>query len=298
LAVTRKQTQGSQESLNITRRKFLRAFGGTVLGAAAMGAGGWTYATKIEPNWFDVVPVELHLPRLDPAFSGFRLVQISDIHASEAMTAAQVAEACQMVLALKPDLVAITGDFVDARDGAQAALKGLRSVLSALSEQVQVVGVLGNHDYYAGAESVRQMMRTAQITDLTNGVLTLERSGSMLHFAGLDDIWRGEPDLQKVLQQTPDSGAAVILVHEPDYARTTSAAGRFDLQISGHSHGGQVALPLLGPLVLPHLGKEFPSGLYQVGEMFQYTNRGLGTSYIRVRFNCRPEITAFTLRSP
>lgn len=297
MAVIRQQSQGSQETLNITRRKFLRAFGGTVLGAAAMGAGGWTYVTQIEPNWFDVVPVELHLPRLDAAFSDFRLVQISDIHISEAMTAGQVAEACQMVLSLKPDLVAITGDFIDARDGSQAALESLGTALRALSEQVQVVGVLGNHDYYVGAEVVRQMMRTIQIADLTNGVLTLERGGAMLHFAGLDDIWRGEPDLQKVLQQMPDSGAAVALVHEPDYARTTSSAGRFDLQISGHSHGGQVALPLFGPLVLPYLGEEFPSGLYQVGEMFQYTNRGLGTSFIRVRFNCRPEITVFTLRS-
>jgi predicted MPP superfamily phosphohydrolase len=88
----------------------------------------------------------------------------------------------------------------------------------------------------------------------------------------------------------------VLLAHEPDFADTSAATGRFALQISGHSHGGQVRLPFMR-LVLPQLGEKYPMGLYQVGGMYQYTNRGLGMVSPRVRFNCRPEITILTLQA-
>jgi uncharacterized protein len=89
-----------------------------------------------------------------------------------------------------------------------------------------------------------------------------------------------------------------LLAHEPDYADISAATGRFDLQISGHSHGGQVIIPFIGPLVVPAYGEKYPLGQYQVGNMIQYTNRGVGTINPAVRFNCRPEITIFTLRAP
>jgi predicted MPP superfamily phosphohydrolase len=95
----------------------------------------------------------------------------------------------------------------------------------------------------------------------------------------------------------PAEGCAILLAHEPDCADDSAATGRFDLQISGHSHGGQVSLPLIGPPVLPYLAQKYPSGLYQVGQMFQYTNRGVGMTPPYVRLNCRPEITVFTLES-
>ncbi|MBZ0286049.1 MAG: metallophosphoesterase, partial [Anaerolineae bacterium] len=88
------------------------------------------------------------------------------------------------------------------------------------------------------------------------------------------------------------------LAHEPDYADISAATGRFDLQISGHSHGGQVVIPFIGPPVVPPYSKKYPLGRYQVGTMIQYTNRGVGMISPAVRFNCRPEITVFTLRTP
>ncbi len=115
-----------------------------------------------------------------------------------------------------------------------------------------------------------------------------------LHVAGVDDYMVGaaRPDL--VLERLPAEGAAVLLAHEPDFADVSAATGRFDMQISGHSHGGQVRLPVLDPPYLPPHARRYPLGLYRVAGMLQYTNRGVGMLGPHIRLNCRPEITAFT----
>jgi predicted MPP superfamily phosphohydrolase len=113
----------------------------------------------------------------------------------------------------------------------------------------------------------------------------------------VDDIWEGAPRLDEVTAQLSDNGAAILLAHEPDFADTSAATGRFDLQLSGHTHGGQVVLPFMGAPILPYLGRKYGSGLYKVGEMLQYTNRGVGMARLPIRINCPPEITLFVLES-
>lgn len=157
------------------------------------------------------------------------------------------------------------------------------------------VAVLGNHDHWTNAAAIRDVLRDSGIIDLNNDIYTLEKEGALLHLAGVDDIWENKHRLDVVLEKLPESGAAILLAHEPDFADESAATGRFDLQLSGHSHGGQIRLPLLGAPVLPALGQKYPSGQYQVGSMIQYTNRGLGMVFPTVRFNCRPEITLLTL---
>ena len=103
--------------------------------------------------------------------------------------------------------------------------------------------------------------------------------------------------LDEVLAQLPADGAAMLLCHEPDFADISAATGRFDLQISGHTHGGQIVLPFIGPIHTPRYGHKYSLGMYQVGDMIQYTNRGVGMARLPVRFNCRPEITVFTLEA-
>jgi predicted MPP superfamily phosphohydrolase len=93
-----------------------------------------------------------------------------------------------------------------------------------------------------------------------------------------------------------DDSAAILLAHEPDFADISMRTNRFDLQVSGHSHGGQVVFPFYGPPILPYLGQKYPSGLYRVGSMLQYTNRGVGMIDPPIRFNCPPEITMFELQ--
>ncbi len=273
-----------------------------VLLGAALGVlllGGLVYVRKVEPEDVEVVPVSLVLPRLDAAFEGYRIAQISDIHADGWMTPGRVLSLVNLVNAEAPDLVAITGDF--------ATYSRFRSLIRHASRLVAplrrlqatdgVVAVLGNHDHKTDARTVRRVLAASGVIELHNAVLTLRRGGESLYLCGVDDLKEGTPRLDRALEGLSEEGAAVLLAHEPDFADESAATGRFDLQLSGHSHGGQVGVPLLRYPFLPKLSRQYPTGLYRVGDMFLYTNRGLG-AHPRFRFNCRPEITVFTLRSP
>jgi predicted MPP superfamily phosphohydrolase len=139
------------------------------------------------------------------------------------------------------------------------------------------------------------MLKACNIVDLTNTIFTISREGESLHLCGVDDVWEGDVQLDSVLGQLPEAGSAILLAHEPDFADESAATGRFDLQLSGHSHGGQVVIPFFGPPILPYLGRKYPIGLYKVGDMLHYTNRGVGMARLPIRLNCPPEITIFTL---
>jgi predicted MPP superfamily phosphohydrolase len=266
-----------------------------VLEGTFLCAGGLTYAFKIEPNWVDVRSVPLRLPRLAPEFDGYRVVQISDIHMDDWLKPTRLVEILDIVNQQQPDLVAVTGDFFTSSPERYAP--DMITALSMLAPRDAAVAVLGNHDHWTNADVVREVIRQSGIIELSNAVHTLRRGEAMLHVAGVDDIWENQDRLDRVLEKLPDAGAAILLAHEPDFADISAATGRFDLQISGHSHGGQVNFPLRGPTVLPRYAKKYPIGRYQVGSMVQYTNRGLGTIPPQVRFNCRPEITVFTLEA-
>ena len=195
------------------------------------------------------------------------------------------------------DLVLITGDFVTHKindDDAQS----LRDNLSAIKSPDGVFAVPGNHDHWTDIGGVRDILAMCDIVDLSNTVFTVERDGKLLNIAGVDDYWEQFADIDSVINQLPDTTSPTILMaHEPDYADISAATGRFDVQLSGHSHGGQVRLPLLGSPILPRFSRKYPAGQYQVENMIQYTNRGLGVVMLPLRINCPPEITVFTLRT-
>jgi hypothetical protein len=214
------------------------------------------------------------------------------------MNRERLGQVVRTVLAQEPHLVVITGDFVIGRgwnESIQAILDEMVEELSVLTEQHRTVAVLGNHDYWTNASAVRAALAACGIENISNDVCTLSNDHDQLHIAGMDDVWVGQDQLDTVLEKLPQAGAAILLAHEPDFADRSAKTARFDLQLSGHSHGGQVVLPFLGAPILPYLGKKYPSGLYRVGTMWQYTNRGVGMARLQIRFNCRPEITVFTL---
>ena len=273
-----------------------------VLLGAALGAlllGGLVYVRKVEPEDVEVVPVSLVLPRLDAAFEGYRIAQISDIHADGWMTPGRVLSLVNLVNAEAPDLVTITGDFATYSRFRFLIRHASRLIapLRRLQATDGVVAVLGNHDHKTDARTVRRVLAASGVIELHNAVLTLRRGGESLYLCGVDDLKEGTPRLDRALEGLSEEGAAVLLAHEPDFADESAATGRFDLQLSGHSHGGQVGVLILRYPFLPKLSRQYPTGLYRVGDMFLYTNRGLG-AHPRFRFNCRPEITVFTLRSP
>ncbi len=267
---------------------------------AALLLGAFLYARYVEPRWVAVRRLELTLPRLGPEFDGYRIVHISDVHMDRWMTPERLLRIVGLVNGQKPDLVAATGDFVTCSPLSSTAHLAplLVEPLSGLRAADGVVAVLGNHDHRAGTERVRPYLREAGIVELANEVRTVRRGSSGLHVAGVDCMYMGRDRLGAVLDALPGEGAAVLLAHEPDFALSSGATGRFDLQLSGHSHGGQVRFPLLGALLYPRHSRVYPDGLYEVRGMHAYTSRGLGTVLSHLRANCRPEISVLTLRSP
>jgi uncharacterized protein len=274
----------------------LRASRRRMIVAALLG-GLLYYAREVETRWVEVKRVTLTLPRLAPEFDGYRLVQIGDFHLDDWTRPERLNRVVEKVNEQRPDLVAITGDFAS-YSAKELDTKRLTNALRLLSARDGCVAVLGNHDYLTGVELVRRCIREGGVEELTNDVRTLKRGGAALHVAGIDDVMEGKSRLDLVLGKLPESGVAILLAHEPDFADVSAATGRFDLQLSGHSHGGQVGIPLLRRMALPAFSQRYTSGLYQVGGMVQYTNRGIGFVNVRLRFLCRPEITALTLRSP
>ena len=289
-----------KKTLRLTRRDFLKLVGVAALDFFLLGIGGAGYGYLMEPNSIQVETIRLTLPRLSRKFSGLRLAQISDIHMGGWMNGERFQRVANLVMAEEPDVLLITGDFVIGRSAiniSHQTAQDLMVVLSGLSKSFPTFAVLGNHDYWTDVETVRRVLSSSGITDLTNTIFTLRRENEYLHLCGVDDIWEGNVRLDDVIAKLPDDSAAILLAHEPDFADTSAATGRFDLQLSGHTHGGQVVLPFIGPPILPYLGRKYPMGLYKVGEMFQYTNRGVGMARLPIRINCPPEITVFVLES-
>lgn len=261
--------------------------------AIFLAIAAFFYATKIEPGWFEIVKIDLKIPSLSSQFNGFKIVQISDIHIGKAMTAKRLDRVVNLVNKQQPDVVAITGDFATENPEKYAAI--LTAGLQQLNPKIKTFAVLGNHDYWSNAAAVSKVLQASNILELKNRVYSIEKEGERLNFSGIDDVWAGKPDLDLVLKQLPDRGANVLLVHEPDFADTIAPLKKFDLQISGHSHGGQVRVPFFGAPILPYLGKKYSLGKYQVNDTIVYTNRGVGMVLLQLRFDCRPEITVFNL---
>lgn len=282
--------------MDMSRRKFLRMLGLGLAGwATAGGVSAYVHAALLEPLRIEIHEQALRLPRLKgDGLNGLRVAQISDIHMGGWMTRARLKRVVDLVLERGPEVVMITGDFLARRTNGEEVLTDLAAALEPLARKIPTFTVMGNHDHWNGVEGPRAMLADIGAHELRNSVATIRRGGSLLHLAGVDDVWEGHHRLGAVLAALPAVGAAILMAHEPDFADTAAESGRFDLQVSGHSHGGQVVIPFVGPPILPWMGEKYPSGLYQVGSMWQYTNRGVGMSSPAVRFNCPPEITLFT----
>ena len=215
-----------------------------LMGAAAASLGALAYAYWIEPGWIELRRITLMLPRLTPAFDGYRIAQLSDIHMNGFMTAERLTAIAALINQQRPDLMVLTGDFVTRE--AENYFDRLVPALRCLAPRDGTVAILGNHDHYGDADVIHRVIRDSGLIDLSNTVYSVRRGGERLYVCGVDDVCVGEDRLDRVLDVLPDDGAAILLVHEPDFADVSALSGRFDLQISGHSHGGQVRIPFWG----------------------------------------------------
>lgn len=200
-----------------------------------------------------------------------------------------IRQAVRIAQETAPHLILLGGDFVT---GSATYADLCAQELASLQAPLGVYACLGNHDYWTDPDAITKALNRAGVRVLRNeGVEVAEG----LWVAGLDDVWEGRPSLERALKGMPADAATVLIVHEPDYADEVIADGRVTVMVSGHTHGGQVRLPFLGPPILPYLGQQYVAGLYALDDMALYVSRGVGVISPPVRFNCRPEVTLLTL---
>ncbi|EJW14919.1 metallophosphoesterase [Paenibacillus alvei] len=267
--------------------------------ALPLAVGG--YARYIEPTYVRQRKIELGIRGLPLSFDGMTIAHLSDIHYGHNLNKSKLESIVQDVLANRPDVICFTGDIVDHGDVVPAEIV---SVLRQLRAPYGSYAVLGNHDYRGnGAQAVLKAMEEADIRMLTNDHVVLKRNQDMLALAGIDDALEGTPDMRRAMRGISNTMCCILLAHEPDWGMVAREY-KVDLQLSGHSHGGQVRLPLIGPLFLPKLGERYPDGLYVLKRenmperpLLIYTSRGIGTTLLPIRLLCPPEWTLLTLRA-
>ena len=277
----------------INRRQFLTVSSLAVMGTVAASA---TYLSiKDESQNIVVEKVTIPIKNLHPSLEGFTIAQMADFHLRPFTKPPLIEKAVAMCNALSPDLVVLSGDYVWHEID---AVFELAPILSGLNGKHGVYATIGNHDLWTDIDAIRQGFADSRIPILQNEGVTITEGAGSFFLAGLDDGWAGEPDLEATIATAPANAPIVSLMHEPDFADEYAKDGRIALQLSGHTHGGQIRFPRLGgALILPLHGMKYDMGLYQVGDMWLYTNRGLGVTNEPVRYNCPPEITEITLVS-
>ena len=277
-----------------SRRELIaRITGGAAVAAAA---GQVVVGVKNALGEHRVVDVPVVLPRLAPALDGFTIVQITDIHVGLTVGEGFVADIVERVNALSPDLIALTGDLVDGR---VADIGSRLYPLGALAAPHGVYSVTGNHEYYSGADEWIAQLTLLGVRTLRNERVEIARGRAGFDLAGIDDHGaKGHapghgPDLARALAGRDTSRPVVLLAHQPRQVHVAARQG-VDLQISGHTHGGQI-WPWHYLVGLQQGG--LVAGRYTVGETQLYVSRGVGYWGPPVRVGAPAEITRVILRA-
>lgn len=266
----------------MNRRKFLKraavvSFAGT---AAAFG-----YSRMLERHWLEVTTVSMDIGLGD----AMTVAVLGDLHFDPLYETDYLARVVDVSNAISPDVIVLTGDYFSKSADRLEELAGL---LGSLSSRLGVFAVLGNHDQRIAADGITARLASAGVVVLRNRSVPLPTRPGW-YVTGLESYWTGSPD-PTVLAATPAGSRHLLLVHEPD-SFDTLTDDRIALQVSGHTHGGQIRLPLMGALALPSWGKKYSAGYYERGRRRLYVNRGIGTVDEHHRLNCRPEITKLAL---
>jgi hypothetical protein len=276
--------------MSLDRRTFLKTTGLVAASSLVAFAGGTLMLNEYNDPVIDRITVPIQ--GLHPALDGFTIVQLTDIHLYPYTRPDMIKRVINMTNQLEPDLVVLTGDYVW-RD--KEAIYKLPPLLGQLNGRFGVFSVMGNHDYWLDIRALQTEFDRQRLPVLYNQGITLEKGRGALYLAGMDDGWSGQPNLQKAIEGAPGSTPIVLLLHEPDLVDQTSLDSRISLQLSGHTHGGQVIFRGKKPPFRPYLGSKYTQGLFKVRDTWLYTSRGLGVISVPLRINCPPEITHLTL---
>lgn len=260
-----------------------------------------TYARHVEPTWLELNCHPIPVRDLPAPFVGVRIVQMSDFHGSRQVSSAFLDEAVALAQEQQGDVVVLTGDFIH---------KGFKHIdrvariLGHLRAPLGVYAVLGNHDFSVrNALGIRRHKHLHRVVAdalaaqgihvLQNETKPLRRDGHTLYLTGVEDLWSRVCDLDQAFAGLEPAVPRVVLAHNP-WTIEHLEQHRCDLMLSGHTHGGQVKLPVLGHVTLGPKGRRFVAGLYKVRDSWLYVNKGVGFGF-RVRYGVRPEVAVLTL---
>ncbi|MFB4169503.1 metallophosphoesterase [Virgibacillus sp. JSM 102003] len=282
----------------MNRRTFLKKSIGSLLALVGLSGGSYYYAREIEPTMLDINQQILSSSKLPESFNNFKIVQFSDTHIGYHYSLEQFTELVSTINAQKPDIIVFTGDLVD-KPHMYNWDSELIKTLRKLKANHGKYWIYGNHDHGGyGTDIVKNVMDKAEFQLLKNSYTSINLNNEKIALAGIDDVMLGSPDLEKTLTNSDPNLFTILLAHEPDFADTT-VHFPVDVQLSGHSHGGQVRLPFIGHLYTPMYAEKYVQGkhMLQNGKLTLYVSRGLGTTRLPYRFLCKPEIHTFTLKS-
>jgi hypothetical protein len=275
-----------------SRRSFIKLI--TAAGTLPLGVGSaLAYARNIEPWRLSVERVTLQSARVPRELAGLKIGHISDLHLGSPIGDAFVKRAVRELAALKPDLVVLTGDLVHYSGLAPRLAAVLQDFRAPLGSYI----TFGNHDHWNDAAAITTALSESGHLLLNNARQSFHINGTPLHLVGVDDIWERKHDLNHALGSVPHGEPAVLLAHEPDFADEAAARFPFIAQLSGHTHGGQVRLPIRGDVARVPFGRKYVMGRFVINGMQLYVTRGIGMSAPYFRFLCPPEVTLLTLQT-
>ncbi|MCF8720971.1 putative MPP superfamily phosphohydrolase [Nitrospina gracilis Nb-211] len=290
----------------IPRRSFLKGMLGVfAVSGAGVGqgyAGTWSSNIRLER-------VKITIQNLPPAFRGFTIGLLSDLHSSPIVSKGHLQSAAELLMTAKPDMIALTGDFIghtfhfpgEPPHGFEPEyIMNIVEAFSGLEAPHGIYGVLGNHDYWSGPEAMEMLEREFErgfgVQWLRNRNTRLERGGASIMLAGVDDYWQTTCSPGEALKDIPEEMVRILLSHNPEVNEILYPSHRVDLILSGHTHGGQIKLPFIGaPFQAGVRKRKYMEGLAWDGERQTYVTRGVGHLVVPIRLLCPPEVSLITL---
>jgi predicted MPP superfamily phosphohydrolase len=259
-------------------------------------AGSFANGFWIEPGRLSVTRAEISCPRLPSALDGLRIGVMADIHFKPDQDEALLEQAVATLNREKPDLIALPGDFMDEDP---AVIGPMLDLLKKLAPAHGVFASMGNHDGWAfDGSAMRRRFERAGISFLINRNHGIRVRNEKLAIAATDHVWLGKPDPAATLRGIAANTPVIALVHEPDYFDELTQRRDIQLQLSGHTHGGQCRVPFVDytPAKVAY-GRKYIHGAFESGDSRLFVTRGVGTVGLRVRFACPPEVAVLTLRA-
>lgn len=279
----------------ISRRKLIK------WGVGALVAGALVNGFALEPRRIQLQRTTVRIDGLGDAFKGYKIGVLSDFHIPHFVSVDYIRRAIRLVSQQKPDIILLPGDFCNSKGffglDKDVPVPDLAPFLSGIDAPDGVYGVLGNHDYWLNAEGVTEALSKTPVHLIHNVNVVIRRGSDELAIVGTPDLWEDDIDLDAAFEGISPETPRILMQHNPDLAEEFPAGYRVDLQISGHTHGGQVRIPFGPALILPSkYGNKYREGLVQGPRHRVYITRGVGmSSTLPVRFCCPPEATLLEL---